>query len=288
MSGTLTSVVGTDPITRQLFDETISALRQSINDLRSVVDSLDKRIEAGQKATHDAIMKSLDERLAEEKRTREQAIGKIEHDVAEIGKKQESRLGEIDGKLDALTGSMERIHGALDGWKQVMQSRETAYQENKQRIEKLENGHEAQERSLTILSSSQAAMSQDLRTLHQSIYGNKDTPDAPPSINRILTELGRDVRTGFTGQAAQIESIRDAQKDVQARLQLIEQAQAAQTQKWADRKAAVVHLVKSATGSKYFWAVAGVGVAGLVMAIAPETKDIILQIITTILGGNPQ
>lgn len=282
------STIATDPITRQLFDDTISALRGSINDLRGVVDALDKRIQDVQKTTHEALMRHLDERLAAERKAREEAIQKVEHEVAEVGAKQDRRLEEIDAKLDALTGGVERIVGSLDGWKQVMEAREQSFAENRKRIEKLENGHELNERAITLVSTSQAAITQDLRAMQGALYGNKDQPDGPPSISKAIADLGRDLRTGFSGQATQIESIREAQKDLATRLSTMEKAQEAEAQKWADRKAALFDFLKSVTASRYFWAVVGVAVAGMVLAFVPDANEVILKILTTILGGEAQ
>lgn len=277
-----TVIATTDPITRQMFDDTISALRGSINDLRGVVDALDKRIQDVQQTTHEALVRHMDERLSAERRARELAIEKIEQDVELIGAKQEKRLGEIDAKLDTLTGSMERIHGALDGWKQVMQSREQSFEENKKRIDKLENGHESQERSLSIVTTNQAAITQDLRALQGALYGNKDQPDGPTSISKAIADLGRDVRTGFSGQSAQIESIREAQGDLSARLSTME----ADARKWSERRAALVEFVKGLAKTRYFWALMGLAMAGFVTALVPETKEIILQVLMAFLGGS--
>lgn len=278
MDGTI--IGAADPITRQMFDDTISALRGSINDLRGVVDSLAKQI--GETQSHQ--QKVLDQ-LAEERRMREGAISKIEQDVQQIGIRQDKRLHEMDGKLDRLTGGMERISGTLENFGQVLEVRDQATRENLERIKKLENGHEAQEKSLALVTMNQASITQDLRAVTATIYGNKDLPDAPESLMKQVNEIRIDVRSGFAGQAGQIEALRADQATYQERVMRIEALQEAQARKWADRREALVEFAKGLAKSRYFWSVMGLAMAGLITALVPETKDIILQVLVAFLGG---
>ena len=142
-------------ITRQIFDETIAALRQSLNEVRGVVDALARQIGETQQGQQRVL-----DQIAIERKEREGAISRIENDVAEIGIRQEKQLAEMDNKLDALTNSMERVHGTLSNFTAVLEVRDRSIAE---RIKQAEARAATQERSITLVTTTQAAITTELR-----------------------------------------------------------------------------------------------------------------------------
>lgn len=264
-------------ITRQIFDETIAALRQSLNEVRGVVDALARQIGETQQGQQRVL-----DQIAIERKEREGAISRIENDVAEIGIRQEKQLAEMDNKLDALTNSMERVHGTLSNFTAVLEVRDRSIAEQGERIKQAEARAATQERSITLVTTTQAAITTELKALTGAIYGSNERPDVE-SLMKSMRDLRTDVRSGFAGQAGQIESLRAEQAALMARQEKIEQSIEAQARKWADRRAKITGYFLKLISDPKFWYAVGGG-TGIAAMLPQETKEIIVHLIKTLLG----
>ena len=264
-------------ITRQIFDETIAALRQSLNEVRGVVDALARQIGETQQGQQRVL-----DQIAIERKEREGAISRIENDVAEIGIRQDKQLAEMDNKLDALTSSMERVHGTLSNFTAVLEVRDRSIAEQGERIKQAEARAATQERSITLVTTTQAAITTELKALTGAIYGSNERPDVE-SLMKSMRDLRTDVRSGFAGQAGQIESLRAEQAALMARQEKIEQSIEAQARKWADRRAKITGYFLKLISDPKFWYAVGGG-TGIAAMLPQETKEIIVHLIKTLLG----
>ena len=222
------------------------------------------------------------DQIAIERKEREGAISRIENDVAEIGIRQEKQLAEMDNKLDALTNSMERVHGTLSNFTAVLEVRDRSIAEQGERIKQAEARAATQERSITLVTTTQAAITTELKALTGAIYGSNERPDVE-SLMKSMQDLRTDVRSGFAGQAGQIESLRAEQAALMARQEKIEQSIEAQARKWADRRAKITGYFLKLISDPKFWYAVGGG-TGIAAMLPQETKEIIVHLIKTLLG----
>lgn len=258
---------------------TIETLQQSMNETQTRIADLAGRVEAVDLRSKEAMTK-----VEQERATRSSELERMRQHIEDIGTRTNNRFDELAKKLDKIGDIVSTLSGKMDGWDDLLQMREETTRANSARIEKLENGHHAQENAIALLTSNHEGVLLRLKGIDRTLFGAADQPDAPASVFGTLNTIKDTLLAmGEAQQTAQKEQS-DLGRELMLRVGRLEVTQKEQAEKWAKRRAKLFSIAEKIVTHKHFWWYVAGG-AGVIAATPDDMKHAIAQFFVTLFGG---
>lgn len=265
---------------------TAQAFQEALDDLKRSITELGERIALSDKKADDA-RQVVEDRVRQERDAREADIATLKQEVSESLKQNEVKLGRIDNKIDVmsqtLSTSIAELTGTIKNWSSVMDSRDQAYKDNRERIQQNETKLEAFGRDIDLVTSNQASLTQTLGEVRKTIYGVAG--EQPPSLFSMIAEMQTQISKGFEKQQIQLSTALEVSRQNSQAIEAIQQAQLEEKARWQKRKDDAKEFAKAVLNNKRFWAIAGTVTVGTVLGLFPEAREAILDVMKLLLAG---
>lgn len=241
------------------FEKSLHGVRKDVDDkIENVRSEVSQKIASSQSDSIHQMEGMLDKRIEDEAIQRKKDVQVVEEQVKAISDDTHSQLEELDKRL---MSKVDRILGKLDGWSDKMEANQRLYDENRDTLRDQSKKLEEFEHGMDSVKSQQQSLTERQEVIRRTIHGGTGE-DGPPSIYSMLSEI----KSG-------VEEVKGVAVSNSSRLEKIEEKQAADEQKWANRW----ETVKVYTTNKYSLVAIIVIIIIVAVTIRPENQNFFLQ-----------